>query len=54
MGNILLALLEAIVMKKTYIKGYNPPPMGAKCPDKPTPAPPPKLYDKLGRPINRG
>ena len=28
---------------------YNPPPKGIKRPEKPTPAPPRPLYDKLGR-----
>lgn len=29
--------------------GYNPPPDDVKRPERPTPAPPAKLYDKLGR-----
>lgn len=29
--------------------GYNPPPDDIKRPERPTPAPPAKLYDKLGR-----
>ena len=37
--------------KRKVTTGYNPPLGKVKRPETPTPAPPAKFYDKLGRPI---